>query len=160
MILLELFTQPYEVKPEDTHSDMKSYTFTTDEGVEYNIEMMLHQEEPVEAWNVEFTNMTVPSEQRHKVTGSGDQLRVLGTVMDTVTKFAAGLSNGIIVFTSDAANRTSLYERLLKRTIKPPVTYTKTQDQHTNTTFFVVGTQENVQLYTEAMEDYYNDMDY
>lgn len=160
MILLELFTQPYEVKPDEDSSDMKSYTFTTDEGLEYSIDMTLNLSEPVEAWDVEFTNLSVDRDKRHKVTGSGDQLRVLGTVLDTVTKFAAGLSNGVILFTSDAANRTSLYERLLKRTIQPPITYTKIQEPNANSTMFAVGSQQNVQTYAQAMEDYYSDMDY
>lgn len=156
MLLFELFDDILKWEYDnDSYSDVANFTFSTKEGVEYSVSLTLHAEEPMEVWDVEFTNHTVDRDDRHQVTGSGNPLQVFATVLDIVTQFASKRKECVFTFSSSGDTRSSLYERLLQRVLKPPMTYTTNDMSGLSSSgrFFVVGTEENIALYNEYIQD-------
>lgn len=154
MLLMEIFTDPYEWEEDDDNGGNDHlFMFTTDNGVEYRVEIDRNNTavDSIPLWNVEFGNESVASKNRYGVTGSGNSPQVMTTVMDIVGVFAQ-THPGVFTFSAKEPNRAQLYGRMLKRFIKPPMAVDSLINEKGEQVFFV-GMPDQVQMFKQRKEE-------
>ena len=156
MLLLELFTDPYEWEEheENDGGDASTFVFKTDKGIPYDVdfERINTPADDIPLWSVEFSNQakqTSPN-NRFGITGSGNSPQVLATVMDIVQDFAQS-HGGVYTFSASEPSRSSLYARVLKRFIQPPLV-TGTLPALDGGQLFFVGMPDDVQKFKDRKE--------
>ena len=160
MLLLELFQDPYGwEESEDSDGDGYTFVFQTDKGIKYDvdIERINSHNGDVPLWSVEFSNQSSAASNRYGLTGSGNSPQVMATVMDIVKDFAEN-SGGVFTFSAKEPSRASLYGRMLKRFIPPPLVVGTLPTKDGGQLFFV-GSQDDVQKFKDRKEkeNTYND---
>lgn len=116
-VLTEAFDNPYPVSKKVDTDKEKRWTFTTKDGTDYVIIITKHSSGDGE-WRAVFKTDRGDINP-YGVTGSGDEMRVIGTVVRTVMGWVEKHKPNYLDFSADASrgkdSRIRLYRTLLNR---------------------------------------------
>lgn len=116
-ILTEAFDNPYPVSKVTDTKDKKEWKFSTKDGVDYVIIITKHSSGDDE-WRAVFKTDRGDTNP-YGVTGAGDEMRVIGTVVRTVMGWVEKVKPNYLDFSADASrgkeSRIRLYRTLLNR---------------------------------------------
>lgn len=144
MLLLELFDKPMEWETDEDFSDDEEYSasFETPKGKKFVVYIHERETNP-QTYEVEFyDDDETDHKKRFTVTGGGDAVAIMSTVLEVMGKFLQNKPDSVLYFSSNEKSRSTLYDRMLNRAVKSP--FTMHSEVKGNFGVFWVGKPENV----------------
>ena len=119
--ITESFNRPYKYKCDGGYGDYDiGYSFETDAGIKYTFDAVLNDEEDGKnSWDIAFylkdyKNKINLNTQYYFLSGTGDAMRVMATILVIIKDFIKQIKPQYITFDAKEKSRQKLYDRMIK----------------------------------------------
>lgn len=120
MLLTEVFNAPYEWKWTTTDRRYVQAIFYDKDNTPYIFTASardiapMDQEEELRAWEIDFVRKSKDGSYSWEITKTGDQHRILATVIDILRKLVKARKVVALMFSAKEPSRAKLYQRIVK----------------------------------------------
>ena len=145
MLLFELLDKPLEWQ--ETFNSPEGYVaeFNLPDGRTFGTVFEFVRDEPP-IYEISFSDKQASKQEVHDISNKGSELLIFATVMDIIQTFVADNPDSLVYFTAKEPSRQKLYNRMVSRFVKPPLS-SATRVTDNGNLEIIIGTTEMLEQY-------------